>query len=124
MMIDHIDGTSFRVVTTQGEVIKPGDKKIIPGKGMPFYQTPYRYGNLVLEFKIDIPKTITKSQLAILRKNLKVTSSERPLFIEEPLLMKKFSNSTANPNPHGGKEHYRIQNDEDSDSDENPTLPG
>ena len=56
--------------------------------------------------------------------NAATSFMERPFFIEEPLLMKKFSNSTANPNPHGGKEHYRIQNDEDSDSDENPTLPG
>ena len=35
--IDNIDGTSFRVATEEGEVIKPGDKKIIPEKGLPFY---------------------------------------------------------------------------------------
>ena len=37
---------------------------------------------------------------------------------DEPMLMKRFSSSTANPDVHGGKEHVPIDEDQDSDDDE------
>ena len=112
--IDNIDGTSFRVATEEGEVIKPGDKKIIPEKGLPFYQTPYKFGNLVLEFTVEFPKSLTKNQLSILRSTLKKAAKEDDIsaFMEDDaILMKRFSNSTANPDVHGGKEFRDIEED-------------
>lgn len=37
LRVKHIDGTEIRVQNEVGEVIAPGSKKVVEGKGLPFY---------------------------------------------------------------------------------------
>ena len=103
--VKHIDGTDIRVSSEEGEVIAPGSKKIVEGKGLPFYQRPYEYGNLVLEFSVEFPKTISKPQLtelkAVLNK-LENDDDEISMF-DEPVLLKRYSSTQANTDERGGK---------------------
>jgi len=41
------------------------DKKVVRGLGMPYYKDPMSHGNLIIEFKVIMPKRgdITKENL-------------------------------------------------------------
>ena len=62
----------------------------------------------MIEFTVDFPQSLNKNQLTDIRNAFKEVADEIEevsAFIEEPLVMKKFSETTANPDVHGGKEH-------------------
>lgn len=128
-----IDNEPVRVTSAEGDVISPGQKKVIQGKGMPmwnrtcadghllcksmpFYERPYEFGNLVLVFAIDFPKTFSQPQLSTLKQ---VLNKHEPGYdSEQPTLMKKYSSSQANTDERGGKQHFVKKEDEPPSDDE------
>lgn len=52
--LEHVSGDWLKVSIVPGEVIAPGARKIIEGKGMPI-QKFGGYGNLLINFKIKFP---------------------------------------------------------------------
>ncbi|EDO16707.1 hypothetical protein Kpol_1003p12 [Vanderwaltozyma polyspora DSM 70294] len=53
--IEHVSGDWLKVTIVPGEVISPGVRKVIDGKGMPV-QKYGGYGNLIITFKIKFPE--------------------------------------------------------------------
>jgi DnaJ family protein A protein 2 len=56
--IEHLDKRTLLVKNTIGEVIKPGQVKMIPHEGMPTHRNPFDKGNLYVKFEIEFPKRI------------------------------------------------------------------
>mmetsp|Transcript_1805 Transcript_1805/g.6393 ORF Transcript_1805/g.6393 Transcript_1805/m.6393 type:complete len:405 (-) Transcript_1805:297-1511(-) len=68
--INHLDGRVLHVKSKKGEVIRPGQVKMIQGEGMPTYKNPFEKGNLFIEFTVDFPKKIPENIATELNKLL------------------------------------------------------
>lgn len=58
--VDHLDGN--QLVIREDKVINPKYQTKVQGKGMPKHEVPSEYGNLVISYEIDFPKTLTQEQ--------------------------------------------------------------
>lgn len=67
-VIDHLDGRQILIQNKLGEVIKPGVIKTVKECGMPFFEAPYKYGNLYVKFNIVFPQKIDSTQTEMLNK--------------------------------------------------------
>jgi len=54
--IKHLDDRILVVKSDKGDIIKPGDVRVIPNEGMPQHKRILDKGNLVIQFNIDFPK--------------------------------------------------------------------
>jgi len=55
--VEHLDGRVLRINTgTDSGVIRPGDRKEIPGQGMPMHKNPFEKGYLVVVFDVIFPE--------------------------------------------------------------------
>jgi len=52
----HLDGRQIYVKTEKGDVITPGEIKVISNEGMPHYRSPYTKGELYIKFNVEFPK--------------------------------------------------------------------
>mgnify|MGYP001062050751 FL=1 len=59
--IMHLDGRMVRIQNAEGKVIKPGSVMTCEGLGMPFHKTPYKFGNLFINFKVKFPESVESS---------------------------------------------------------------
>ena len=66
--IEHLDGRKICLKNVPGEVIKPGVTKIVKECGMPFFEAPYKYGNLIVKFNTVFPDKIDNIQSEMLNK--------------------------------------------------------
>lgn len=53
--IEHLDERWLQVAIAPGEVISPGELKVVPGQGMPSYRH-HDYGDLFIQFEIKFPE--------------------------------------------------------------------
>jgi len=53
--IMHLDGRMIRIQNEAGKTIKPNTTMTCEGLGMPFHKTPYKFGNLFINFKVKFP---------------------------------------------------------------------
>jgi DnaJ family protein A protein 2 len=56
ILIEHLDGKQMLIKSKPGEIIKPGDVRVIPNAGMPTYKRQYEKGSLYVSFKVKFPK--------------------------------------------------------------------
>ncbi len=72
LVIPHLDDRSLLVNILPGEVIKPGETKVITGEGMPMHKRPYDKGNMYVTFDIQFPPPnwTDASKLALLEQAL------------------------------------------------------
>ena len=68
LTITHLDNRKIIVKPRAGEIIKPAVLKTVKECGMPFFDAPYKYGNLYVSFNIVFPEKIDKSQKDSLNK--------------------------------------------------------
>jgi DnaJ family protein A protein 2 len=54
--VTHLDGSIFNIYTGKGEILGDKDKKVVRGLGMPFFKDNMSSGNLIIEFKLQMPK--------------------------------------------------------------------
>lgn len=54
--IGHLDGKNYTIATSPGEILSNLEFKVAKKLGMPFYNDPMSYGNLIIEFKVQFPK--------------------------------------------------------------------
>lgn len=62
LIIEHLDGRKMHVKSKEGDIVKPGVLKTVRECGMPFFESPFRFGNLYINFEIVFPNTIDNSQ--------------------------------------------------------------
>jgi len=53
--ITHMDGRVLVVRSQPGEIVKPGDVRVIEGEGMPQYKSPFDKGRLFVKLDIAFP---------------------------------------------------------------------
>ena len=68
MVIEHLDGRKINISTKPGDIVKPGELKTIKECGMPFFNSPFRFGNLYVQFNVNFPDKVTEDQKAQLVK--------------------------------------------------------
>jgi DnaJ family protein A protein 2 len=68
IVIEHLDGRKIKIKNKPGEVVKPNILKTVKECGMPFYDSPYKFGNLYINFNIVFPNSIDNSQKEALNK--------------------------------------------------------
>lgn len=66
LLIEHLDKRKIVIKSKPGEVTKPGELKTVKELGMPFFETPYKYGNLFINFEFVFPKQVDQKQAKIL----------------------------------------------------------
>ncbi len=64
--IHHLDGKTYNINNTMGRIISPGMKQIVPKLGM----KRENCGNLIIDFEIKFPESLTPEQREILMKTL------------------------------------------------------
>lgn len=62
MVFQHLDARKIQLKTKPGEIIKPGELKTVKDCGMPFFNSPFRFGNLYIQFNVLFPDKITDEQ--------------------------------------------------------------
>jgi len=61
--IKHLDGRTVRLQGQKGKVVKPNSIMTCEGLGMPFHKTPYKNGNLFINFKVKFPTSLNPEQI-------------------------------------------------------------
>jgi DnaJ family protein A protein 2 len=109
--VKHLDGSTFNVYTGKGEVLGDREKKVVRGLGMPFFKDPMSSGNLIIEFKLEMPKRgdLSPEQLKELAQLLPGKVNERPKGEYE--MLEDFDKEGVNTSEEGG--HKNIEEEEE-----------
>lgn len=121
LYIKHVSGEYLKVTIIPGEIISPGQVKVIENKGMPIYKLG-GYGNLFVKFTIKFPSDnfTTEEQLKKLEEILpprRKESTPKDSQIEEVVL------TDYNESKHENRRRANHAHDDDSD-DEGAGGPG
>lgn len=114
-MIQHVSGDWLKISIVPGEVISPGCKKVIEGKGMPVLKYG-GYGNLIVTFKIKFPENhfadedTLKKLDDILPKRMELPKAPKDVHVDECVLS-EFDPTKHTSNGRGGQNY-------DSDDEE------
>jgi chaperone protein DnaJ len=81
--LKHLDDRVLECTIAAGEVVRPGDVKVIRGAGMPTHRQPHNRGDLYLHFNINFPTKLSLSaeqtaQLGSLLPKCSAPSSLKP----------------------------------------------
>ena len=66
LLIEHLDKRKIVIKSKAGEVTKPGELKTVKELGMPFFEAPYKSGNLFINFEFIFPDKVDQKQAKIL----------------------------------------------------------
>jgi DnaJ-class molecular chaperone len=69
-VIKHLDGHEILIKTKEGDIIKPGEIREIPGQGMPIHKTPYEFGSLYIKFNVIFPEKLSSKAITKLKEHL------------------------------------------------------
>ena len=113
IVITHLDGRKIMVFTKPGEIIKPLTLKTVKELGMPFFNSPYRFGHLYIDFQIDFPPSLNEEQVkkvTEILKNEKLHSNDAKGFPSdgEKYFMTEYKQSEENSNYRMGIISKRI----------------
>ena len=67
--LEHLDGRKVYIINTG--IIKPGELMTVKDLGLPFFESPYKFGNLYVNFGIKFP-TKVEDEVAEELKNVKI----------------------------------------------------
>lgn len=115
--LPHLDGQTYTIYSAKGDITGDGDKKVIRGLGMPVFQDNMTQGNLIVEFKIEMPtrEELTKEQIQALAGILPGKVNERPKN-NEYVMLDDFDKEGVNTSEEGGKKNAE---EEEMDEEEN-----
>jgi len=117
----HLDGRIIRIQNEKGQVIKPGSVMTCEGLGMPFHKTPYKYGNLFINFKIIFPDSMDQGEMTSMQTTLKsqAKSSDEQTEIDavaDHVELEAFQESHKNTHAQGGtKADHSDEEEEDGE---------
>ncbi|WFD06009.1 Type I HSP40 co-chaperone [Malassezia vespertilionis] len=78
IVIEHFDNHALSVEVPAGDIIKPGDMKVLRGQGMPSYRH-HEMGDLYVNLKVKFPESLSADQLEALEKALPPRSLPKSL---------------------------------------------
>jgi len=113
-VFEHLDKKKIKLSTKPGEVITPGKFKQCSDLGMPFFEQPFRFGNLYIDFDFVFPTKINEQQKEAL---FKIFPNEIPKIItektEEAYFLTDYKKEDENTHHGGGKKEQRMEEDDD-----------
>jgi DnaJ family protein A protein 2 len=62
LVVEHLDKRKILIKSRSGEIVKPGELKTVKELGMPFFEQPFKFGNLYISFNIIFPDKIDENQ--------------------------------------------------------------
>lgn len=65
--VEQLDNNIVTVETEPGEILHHGQVKMVSELGLPVYGETFSYGNLYIEFEVELPKKITPQQAKVLK---------------------------------------------------------
>jgi DnaJ family protein A protein 2 len=103
--LKHLDGGKFVLATAPGEILSNNQLKMVKGLGMPFYKDRMSHGNLLVDFKVEFPKKLSKAQVEEInhiagKPKDKHTNEKRDSKTHKILEDFKESDLNPKPNPH------------------------
>ena len=119
--ITHLDGRRILIQTKPGEIIQPEKLKTVTELGMPFFNSPYRFGNLYLDFQIIFPDKLSDEQSS---KISKILENDRLNIVDklpkdiEKYTLEDYNASETNSSYKGGKKEDWKGEDDDEDDEE------
>jgi DnaJ family protein A protein 2 len=120
--VKHLDDRVLLVKSEKGEIINPGDIKMIANEGMPIHKRPFEKGNLYIHFNIEFPKP-GFFQPKALQELEKILPPRRPApKVTED--MEEVTLTKVNPNEQRSSGRNRRTADEDEDEDEGQQRGG
>ena len=92
----------------------------VEGLGMPYHKTPYKYGNLFINFKIKFPEKLTDDQISSVKGVLsgqaktkaQVTATK---LVEKVEMLVPFEESQKNTHAQGGTPEDHEEDDDDEE---------
>lgn len=69
VFIEHLDDHGLSVEIPPGDIVKPGDIKVLRGQGMPSYRH-HEMGDLYVNLHVKFPDSLSSEQMALLEKAL------------------------------------------------------
>jgi len=117
--ITHLDGRQLLVKTSRGDVIEPGEIRVIEGEGMPVPKSSDS-GNLLVKMNIVFPKSgsLKEHQMVQLEKLLTGVPFKPNLEAEEVELVKMTEQHHHHDQHRGGQRGGRREAYEEDDNDE------
>jgi len=116
-VLEHLDKRKIKLSTKPGEVINPGVLKTCKELGMPFFDQPYKCGNLYIDFEFKFPTNIDEKQKEAL---FKVFPNDIPKPIkdktEEAYTLTQYKKEDENTHAGGGKKESRMEEDDEEHS--------
>jgi DnaJ family protein A protein 2 len=112
--LPHINGREYTLYSRPGEVVGDHERKVVQGLGMPLYKNDEQRGNLIIEFKVAMPKRgeLTPQQLSALSQVLPGAINARPKDTNYEML-EDFEKEHLNSSEEGGK-----KKDDDEEGEE------
>ena len=105
-IINHLNGKKILIYSNPGEIISPSTIKTVEGLGMPFFNSPNKYGNLFVDFQIIFPEILSDEQckkFAELLNNKKIHHTENLPKDIEKYSLKDYDESKINSSYKGSK---------------------
>jgi len=119
LVIEHLDGRKVLIKPRSGEIIKPNVPKTVKELGMPFFDAPYKYGNLYVNFNIVFPDKFDSNQTESLNKLFpKLVQPPVSEKYDEAYTLADFKQEDENTHHAGGKKEQRRHDDEEEDDEE------
>ena len=120
LAITHLDGRRILIKSSPGEIIQPQTLKTVEELGMPFFNSPCRFGHLYIDFQIVFPDKLSDEQS---NKITEILNNERlnhvgnvPKDIEKYTL-EDYDASETNSSYKGGKKEDWKGEDDDEDEE-------
>ncbi|RKP22172.1 Ydj1 type I HSP40 co-chaperone [Rozella allomycis CSF55] len=110
--VKHLDDRYIKVNLPAGEVIKPGDMRIVAGEGMPVERQPFHKGDLILTFDIIFP-TSSMMNTTLIKKLESVLPARPSANIPSNAEIEEVESSPLDARQKAQRERTRRAHDED-----------
>ncbi|KAJ1025308.1 hypothetical protein NDA13_004124 [Ustilago tritici] len=116
LLIEHLDEHALSVDIPAGEVIKPGDVKVLRGQGMPSYRH-HEMGDLYVNLSVAFPETIDIDCIPLLEKALPprrgLPKTKKEIDVEDVQMDDLDEREARNVRPNGAAQHPGMDDDDE-----------
>lgn len=128
-VLTHLDGRQLLIKSNPGEIIKPGQFKVINDEGMPQHQRPFMKGRLFIHFNIEFPDAgaLSLDRCQALEKVLPPrqgrTLSNKEVDQCEETTLHDVNMEEESRRQHRHRQHEAYVEDDDDDDDDEHSMP-